>query len=223
MRCLHVKMRLKKGNAMQGKTIVYDAITVKREGGFAFDVWHQNHYIPSLLATGQMLNVQCYGSPLRATYVAVFESNADAAVLHNALPAPTHTSLIASERHIATFMNEQVAPGAGNPFQDAPLLYPVLFSVPAAGEQDFNNWYDEEHLGILLRCLHWPMCRRFKVHQPAPDSWTHIALHYLLDLRALESKERDEARTTPWRDRLAKHAWFKGDYRVLYKFGMRRI
>jgi hypothetical protein len=210
---------------MQGKTIIYDAITVKREGGFAFDVWHQNHYVPSVLAAGQMLNVQCYGSPLRATYVAVFESNADAAALYGVLPAPAHESMISNERHIASFMNEQIAPGAGDPFHEAPILYPVLFSIPPEGEKDFNAWYDEEHLGILLKSPHWPMCRRFKVHSvhsPAPNAWTHIALHYLRDLRALESKERDEARATPWRDRLAKHAWFKGDYRVLYKFGTRR-
>ncbi len=210
---------------MQGATIVYDTITVKREGGIAFDTWHQNHYVPSLLAAGQMLNVQCYGSPLRATYVSVFESNAAAAALDGALPVPKHDAIIAAERQLATFMNQQIAPNAGDPFHDAPILYPVLFSVPAdehEGEQDFNAWYDEEHLGILLRSPYWPMCRRFKVHNPAPGSWTHIALHYLADLRALESKERDEARATPWRERLAKHAWFKGDYRLLYKFGARQ-
>ncbi len=207
---------------MPGKTIVFDTITVMREGGIAFDTWHQNHYVPSVLAAGQMLNVQCYGSPLRAMYVAVFESTANPAVLHGTLPVPAHAAILSTERHIAGFMNQQIAPGAGDPFRDAPILYPVLFSVPAEAEKDFNAWYDEEHLGLLLRSPYWPMCRRFKVHNPAPGSWTHIALHYLADLRALESKERDQARATPWRDRLAKNAWFKGDYRVLYKYGARR-
>ena len=208
---------------MQGKTIVYDAITVKREGGFAFDVWHQNHYVPSVLATGQLLSVQGYCSPLRATYVSVFESNASPTALHGALPLPEHKSILDTERHIAAFMNEQTANGAIAPIREASILYPVLFNVPASGEQDFNAWYDEEHLDILLRCSYWPMCRRFKVYKPQPNSWTHIALHYLTDLRALESKERDEARATPWRARLAQNDWFKGDYRVLYKFGPRRM
>lgn len=207
---------------MQGKTIVYDTVTVNRDSGIAFDVWYQNHYVPSVLSAGQMLNVQCYGSPLRATYVAVFESNASASALHGVLPAPEHAAILSSERHIAAFMNEQMASGAIAPLREAPILYPVLFSVPASGEQDFNAWYDDEHLGILLRCPYWPMCRRFKVYKPQPGSWTHIALHYLTDLRALESKERDEARATPWRARLAQNDWFKGDYRVLYKFGARR-
>ncbi len=208
---------------MQGKTIVYDTITVNRDSGISFDVWHQNHYIPSILGAGQLLNVQCYGSPLRATYVSVFESNASAATLHGVLPAPDHPAILSSERHVATFMNEQMAAGAIAPLREAPILYPVLFSVPAAGEADFNAWYDEEHLGILLRSPYWPMCRRFKVYKPQPESWTHIALHYLTDLRALESRERDEARATPWRAKLALNDWFKGDYRVLYKLGQRRM
>ncbi len=207
---------------MQGTSIVFDTITVKREGGIAFDTWHQNHYVPSVLGAGQILNVQCYGSPLRATYVSVFESNAGPAALHGVLPAPEHDAIVSTERHVAGFMNEQMAPGAIAPFRDAPILYPVLFGVPAEAEEDFNTWYDKEHLGILLRSPHWPMCRRFKIHKPVPGEWTHIALHYLNDLRALESKERSEARATPWRGRLAKHAWFKGDYRVLYKIGARR-
>ena len=207
---------------MQGKTLVYDAITVKREGGFAFDVWHQNHHVPALLATPDTLNAQCYATPLRATYLTVLESNAEASTLLGKLPEPKHDSIISVERHIATFMNQQQAPNTGNPFTDAPILYPVLFSVPAEGEQDFNAWYDEEHLGILLKSPHWPMCRRFKIVNPTAGSWTHIALHYLNDLLALESPERDEARATPWRARLAQHAWFKGDYRVLYRIGARR-
>jgi hypothetical protein len=207
---------------MQGTAIVYDAITVKREGGFAFDVWHQNHYVPSMLVHRGMLNAQCYATPLRATYLALFESSAGAPALA-ALPQPQHDSIIATERHVAVFMNRQQAPNTGNPFADAPILYPVLFAVPPEGEADFNAWYDDEHLGILLKSPHWPMCRRFKVVNPVAGAWTHIALHYLNDLRALESPERDEARATPWRARLAQHAWFKGDYRVLYRIGARRM
>jgi len=138
---------------MQGKTIVYDAITVHPGGGFAFDVWHQNHYIPSVLATGQLLNVQCYGSPLRATYVSVFESNASPAALHGILPAPEHEAIRSTERHVAAFINEQTAAGAIAPLREAPILYPVLFSVPAAAEQDFNAWYDQEHLGAYRAAL----------------------------------------------------------------------
>ncbi|MEI8034739.1 MAG: hypothetical protein WCH96_04605 [Betaproteobacteria bacterium] len=213
---------LSKTHTAKAQTIVYDAITVKREGGFAFDVWYHSHYIASALQTGKMLNVQCYVSPLRATYVAVFESTHTAEALEHLLAEPHHDSIVSTERHIGCFMNEQKAPTDSDPFHNASLLYPVLFRVPPEGEKEFNAWYDEEHLAILLRSAHWPYCRRFKIHQAKTNDWTHIALHYLTDLRALESPERDEARATPWRARLAKNDWFKGDYRVLYRIGARR-
>ena len=102
--------------------------------------------------------------------------NADAAALLGTLPAPAHASIIATERHVASFMNLQIAPGAGDPFHEAPILYPVLFSIPPEGEQDFNAWYDEEHLDILLKSPHWPMCRRFKVQAPQPGGWNRFVV-----------------------------------------------
>ncbi len=44
-----------------------------------------------------------------------------------------------------------------------------------------------------------------------------MALHDLSDVSAIASPEREGARATAWRERLSANAWFKGDYRVLYK------
>jgi hypothetical protein len=101
---------------------------------------------------------------------------------------------------------------------EADILYPVFFRVPAAREQEFDAWYNDEHLALLQGCEYWPMCQRYRIRDPG-KGWTHVALHYLTDLRALESRERDQARSTPWRDRLAAESWFKGEYRVYYQWG----
>lgn len=207
---------------MKAPTIVFDAITVARQTGFAFDVWYANHYLPAVFTKGRYLSVQCYGSPLRATYLAVFEANTKATAIDPAaIPEPAHVSIIAIERYIAGEVGEQKAPTANDAIFDSDILYPVFFRVPADRETEFNAWYDEEHLGILLRCSYWPACRRFRIVHSNSDSWTHIALHYLTDLRALESAERTEARNTPWRARLAEETWFRGDYRVYYRYGQR--
>jgi len=203
---------------MKAPTIVFDAITVARQSGFAFDVWYSNQYLPAVLAKGQYLNVRRYGSPLRATYLAVFEASTDAASIDPAaIPEPAHESVIAVERYIAGALGEQKAPAVDDSIFDADILYPVFFRVPAERETEFNAWYEEEHLGILQRCPYWPACRRYRIRHPSTDSWTHIALHYLTDLRALESAERTEARSTPWRARLAAEDWFRGDYRVYHR------
>ena len=208
---------------MKSSTIVFDAITVKRENTFAFDVWYANHYLRAALAGGPFLGVRRYGSPIRGNYLALFEVTPGAASTDAAGCLDAGHELIESvERYCADAIGEQRSAGVGDEILEAAIAYPVFFRVPADRETEFNAWYEEEHLGLLLRCPYWPMCRRFKIHKPVRGSWTHIALHYLSDLRALESKERDAARATPWRDRLAANDWFKGDYRVLYKFGARQ-
>ena len=81
----------------------------------------------------------------------------------------------------------------------------------------FSAWYVEEHLDMLLRSPYWPACRRYRIQNPGAGAWTHVALHYLTDLRALESPERDAARSTPWRARLDKESWFRGEYHPYYR------
>ncbi len=204
---------------MQAPTIIFDAITVTRQTGFAFDVWYSNHYLPAMLAKSQCLNVRRYGSPLRATYLAVFEAAAEASAIDPAaLPRPAHEAIIATERYVAGAVGERKAPGVNHSIFDADIIYPVFFRVPTDREMEFDAWYEDEHLGILQRCPYWPACRRYRIRNPGADSWTHIALHYLTDLRALESAERTEARSTPWRARLADEDWFRGDYRVYYRY-----
>jgi hypothetical protein len=46
---------------------------------------------------------------------------------------------------------------------------------------------------------------------------SHDALHYLTDLRALQSPARDMARDTRWRDKPIAEGWFAPEYRVGYR------
>ena len=200
---------------MKGSAIVFDAIEVKHGAPFTFDVWYHNHYLTSALATGAFLGVRRYVSPSLATYLAIFETDGGSPLP----PKAEHESIASVKRYVARAIGEQTAAGAGDAVLEAPFAYPVFFPVPPEREAEFDSWYETEHLPILLRCPYWPMCRRFKVTDPGPEAPTHIALHYLTDLRALESDERTQARTTPWRDRLAREPWFKGEYRVYHRHG----
>lgn len=201
---------------MKGAAIFFDAITTKQGTGFPFDVWYLNRYLPAIAAAGSWLGMRRYGSPSLGIHLAVFEAET--------MPAATtveagHEAITKVERYRATQIGEQIAPSADPGILEAEFLYPVMFNVPAEHQAEFDRWYDEEHLGILLECPYWQMCRRFRVIDPAPGSPTHIALHYLTDLRALESEERTRARNTPWRKRLAAEDWFRGEYRVYYRHG----
>lgn len=202
---------------MKGSAIIFDLLTVERSNTFQFDVWYANHYRPSLVASGAYLGVRCYGSPLRGAYLGIFETATPLPASAIAPNTARHESIVRAERHAAEQISERQAPNAPRDVIEAAIVYPVLFRVPPEREAEFDAWYEDEHLDLLLACPYWPMCRRFKVASPGADSPTHIALHYLTDLRALESGERDRARATPWRDRLAREPWFRGDYRVYYR------
>lgn len=99
--------------------------------------------------------------------------------------------------------------------RDLPLLYTVSFTAPDDRAEELHRWYDEEHIPLLLGCPYWMASRRFRVDgAPRPGHTEFLALHWLSDIRALSSPERDAARRTPWRDRLAQEPWFRGTYQV---------
>lgn len=100
---------------------------------------------------------------------------------------------------------------------EAAIAYPAFLRVPHNRLQEINRWYDEEHLPFLLSCPQWVMTRRFRVTAARGLDFNHVALHYLTDLRALQSPERDAARSTPWRDRLIAEGWFAPEYRICYR------
>ncbi|MCC6531636.1 MAG: hypothetical protein IT531_03735 [Burkholderiales bacterium] len=199
------------------ETILFDALTVKRENTFVFDVWYANHYLPGALERSRFDTLRRYLSPIRGSYLALFQGKREVATEPSMAAKPAHDLVVSNERFIADCIGGRHAPSASEATLDAAILYPVFFKVPQAREQEFNAWYDEEHMEILQRCPYWPMCRRYRIRNPG-EGFTHVALHYLTDLRALESAERDQARATPWRDRLAAEPWFKGEYRVYYRW-----
>jgi len=95
-------------------------------------------------------------------------------------------------------------------------LFKVGLWVPADARTEFLDWYESEHLPILLECPDWTGCRF--VEKPVKDGHQFYALHQLQDVGALESKERKRSRETPWFMRLKQNPWFDGAFtRQLYK------
>lgn len=97
---------------------------------------------------------------------------------------------------------------------ESPVLYSVFFTVPQDRQDDFNEWYIQDHVPKLLGEPQWLGCRRYEIVDGAPESYTHMALHHLASADALESPARAAARTSPWRDRLAAEGWFRGTYMI---------
>ncbi len=94
----------------------------------------------------------------------------------------------------------------------APIIYTVAFDVPPDRHDEFNRWYEEEHAPLLLQSPRWLMCRRFRVLEGGPSPATHLACYFLAGMDAMEAPQREEAKHTPWRARLAQEPWFKARF-----------
>lgn len=206
----------------QGSAILFSEMTPAPAWEAEFNDWYDTEHIPLRMAVPGFASGQRYKSLNDASYLAVYEMNSldvlkspAYGVVKNqpsALTARMLAGVSGFTRYLCEQAGEQRAAHAGEAPIDAPCLYAVFFQVPAERARDFDAWYEQDHLPILLECKDWLMCRRFRIADGAPGKWTHLALHYLRDAAALDSPERARARATPWRDKLAAEPWFKGHY-----------
>lgn len=100
----------------------------------------------------------------------------------------------------------------------AGLTMVVAFAVPDEDAAEFDDWYEQEHVPLLMGSAGWIRVRRYRT-RPGFEGppWTHLALHEIRDASALDAPERERARNTPWRDQLAVRPWFGGSGRWLYR------
>lgn len=186
----------------------------------AFNAWYDEEHVPSRLALPGFVAAARYvavrATPKYAVTYLLDDLGALATPAYRALksdPAPRTAQMLAAVRGFTRYVGEEVAclqqdPGADADVLDSPYLYAVFFAVPEAREAEFGRWYDQEHGPLLLRHPAWRALRRYRLREAAGGAWTHLTLHYLDDLAALESPERAAARATPWRERLAAEPWF---------------
>ena len=100
--------------------------------------------------------------------------------------------------------------------EDEALLYSVRFTVPGDWADEFDRWYEEEHLAMIYGCRHWSMTRRYRYVQATPSGPTHLALHYLSDARGLDAPQLKASRATPWRKKFLGQPWFTGGDKMIY-------
>jgi hypothetical protein len=97
-----------------------------------------------------------------------------------------------------------------------PWLFKVGLSVPAEQRDEFLDWYEHEHLPLLLECPTWDGCRF--VEAAAVSGCQFFALHQLGSRAALDSPQRARSRATPWFWRLKRFGWFDEAFtRTLYE------
>ena len=198
--------------------VVFDTVRARGPEGIQFDVWYCNTHLPTLAASYPLRRLRRYAAPSRASYLALGEleepPRRDPAESRMGSAPPIVESI---EQFVGQPLGTQRRRDVGEEIVEAAVVYPAFLRVPEHRMAEIGHWYDEEHLPILLSCPQWVMTRRFRITAANGLDWNHVALHYLTDLRALASPQRDLARSTPWRDRLMAEGWFAPEYRVCYR------
>jgi hypothetical protein len=201
-----------------------------------FNDWYDEEHIPLRMGLPGFYSAQRYRTPGGLRYLAVYELGSPGAletkeygtVKNN--PSERTSRMLSGVTEFTRYIGEEI--GYTTRLDDlsfqasslnAPLLYAVFFEVPDEYRGEFNDWYEKDHAPLLLECEDWLAVRRFRIVKGAPKSWTHLALHYLADERALHSPERLRARSTTWRSRLAKHSWFNPGYSLFNTWGPRSL
>lgn len=201
-----------------GTPLLFDVVRARAPEGIRLDVWYCNRRLPAISSKPGIGRVRRYAAPAWSAYMAVAEVGAAFRTPHADREDETEQpALLSTERFVGRPLGTQRRRDCSEShLLESAIAYLVYFNVPEPREAEFNRWYNEEHLPMLLASPQWGMCRRFRMTESNSMPWTHVALHYLLDLRALQSPERDVARSTPWRRQLEAEGWFVPQYRVFY-------
>ena len=204
---------------VKGNAILFSEMTPPEGREDAFNDWYDNDHSPSHVeGVPGFLSAMRYQSPVGPHYLAVYELNGADALDHEEYKKrkltpddPTYEmlqSVSGFTRYIAVEAFRMERDDVPIMPLDAPVVLCVFFSVPMEQRGSFEDWYDSEHIPMLLDCPDWMMARRFDIIAWEPEPYTHVILHYLNDESALESDALKRSRETPRRQSLADQSWF---------------
>ena len=109
---------------------------------------------------------------------------------------------------------EQIVPGNRSPDEKATAVFLACGDVPAAHEEEFNRWYDIEHLPLLLQVPGVLSARRFRASSGSPR---YVALYDLANENVPQHPAWQSAIRTEWAGRIhaltADCEWILGTWR----------
>jgi hypothetical protein len=193
-----------------------------------FHDWYERHHIPARMAIPGFASATRYealdGEPRYLACYFLDDMGALETPEYRRLkeePDPRTECMLANVHGFTRYLCDgltDTGPVADHDGPDGHVLYVVTFAVPYEDEEEFEAWYADEHVPLLMRVPGWLRVRRYRA-RPGGDGppWTHFALHELRDAAALERPERVAARDTPRRAALAARPWFRQSGRWLYR------
>jgi hypothetical protein len=216
---------------MDGAAILYSNMTPPPALEEEFNRWYDEEHIPLRMGVPGFRSAQRYKERGTSNYLVVYELDSPG-VLDTAAyravknhPSERTRQMLAAVSGFTRYLGESIferrREDAGA-LVDAPVMFSVWFNPPPERVEEFDAWYNQEHIPLLLEHRDWLGSRRFRITGGEPDPWSRLVLHYLADARALESDVFQRARTTPWRGRLSQEPWFTPRYGMFERLGPRQ-
>ncbi|MDN3309767.1 hypothetical protein QWJ90_02355 [Microbacterium oryzae] len=209
--------------------ILFSQMTPRSEEVDRFNSWYDDDHIPARLVLPGFQRATRYGPlPGEDEFLAVYEVDSlDAFATAGYLdlkrdPSDETTYMLGRVSGFTRYLCELLS-DTGD-VSGAQYLSAVAFAVPEEDRAEFEHWYADEHVPMLMAAPDWLRVRRYHVVDGQGGPWTHIALHELASLEVMDSPERERARSGPLRAQLADREWFGRSGRWLYRsLGVRTL
>ena len=140
-----------------------------------------------------------------ATYeldsVGVLDSDAYRAIAYDNL-SPWSKRVTSMCQRLVRFEGSQITPGDPSAPANAGALLLNAMNVAAEGEDEFNAWYDEEHIPALAGVPGTLAARRFRSADGRASTHKYIAMYHISSPEVSKSDAWREAVETPWTARV---------------------
>ena len=172
-----------------------------------FNDWYNLEHIPQLTALPGIVSARRYTvENAKPKYLAWYDT-----VDENVEPGPDFQAVVANptpwSQRIRRFygenrerMNFRLKRDVGTvPTADTPWLYLVHTDIPDHIVDEYNDWYDREHLPRLVTVPGVVRARRYTATSGNPR---YLTAYELTDKDAFESPAGLAARKTPWTEKM---------------------
>lgn len=204
---------------IKGGAVLFSEMTPRPGNEGVFNAWYDSHHMPShVRGVPLFISGQRYKSEAGPHYLAVYELESAEALeseeyqTRKYSPDPGTKAVLDSvtgfTRYIGVEETFRAQGGLEEEGINANLIRAEFYAVPFDNAPEFNEWYDGEHVPMLLQCPDWIMVRRMNVVECDPERYSHMILHYLNDAGAIESDAVKSAMQTDRYTRLLDEHWF---------------
>lgn len=192
------------------KGLLLASMNFKNAAEDEFHDWYDTEHLPERQAVAGFLTAQRWIGAADATIsvaaydletVEVLQSPAYKAIGGENM-SPWSKRVTAKCERILRFEGEQILPGDQVAPAGAGSLLLNAMNVNPEVEDEFNKWYNEEHIPMLSVVSGVWCARRFR----ATDSpLKYVALYHVAAPEVVSSDEWKKAANTPWTERMRPH------------------